>query len=172
MRLLLVLPAAACGGRTAEVSIPIDLLTELPRAERRASGIVDQAVRVDLVGVAGDVEPALVMEAPARVIYSLKMPGAARLRSGVAVTASAATAANGVQIRVGVSDDRFYDELLRMRLASAHPWTPIDVDLSRYSGWKWSLFYQPGRQTWKLILNADVMAGGAAAWARPVIEMR
>ena len=152
--------------------MPIDLLTELPHAERRAAGIVDQAVRVDLVNVGGDVEPALVMDAPARVIYVLTMPGTARLRANVAVTSNAAGAAKGVQIRIGVSDDRFYDELLRRALPPARSWTPIDVDLSRYSGRKWSLFYQPGRQAWKVILNSDVLPAGAAAWARPVVEMR
>jgi hypothetical protein len=161
----------ACGGRRTPV-IPIDLLAELPRAERRAPGKIDQAIRVDLVNVAGDVEPSLVMEAPARLIYLVKMPGTARLRTSVAVTSNAAGIASGVQIRVGVSDDRFYDELIRVRLPGARPWTPLDVDLSRYSGPKWSVFYQPGRQTWKLILNADMMPGGAAAWAQPAIEMR
>jgi hypothetical protein len=169
--LLVLLIGGACSGRKT-ARLPIDLLTELPRAERRAHGVIDQAVRIDLVGVGGDVEPALVMEAPSRVIYSLKMPGTARLRTRVAVMPAASGAAGGVQIRVGVSDDRFYDELLRMPLLPAQPWTPVDVDLSRYSGLKWSVFYQPGRQTWKLILNADTMPGGAAAWAQPAIEMR
>jgi hypothetical protein len=172
MLLLMFAPCAACTRRRTSVNLPIDLMSELPRAERRAHGAIDQLVRIDLVNIGGDVEPALVMDAPARVIYSLKMPGTARLRTRVAVTSNGGGVASGVQIRVGVSDDRFYDELLRLRLLPAQPWTPVDVDLSRYSGPKWSVFYQPGRQTWKLILNADVMPGGAAAWAQPAIEMR
>ena len=126
--LLVVLGDAACKRPTATTRMPIDLLTELPHAERRAAGIVDQAVRVDLVNVGGDVEPALVMDAPARVIYMLKMPGTARLRANVAVTPNAAGAAEGVQIRIGVSDDRFYDELLRRTLPPA---PVVDTDLRR-----------------------------------------
>src|SRR3954465_13289004 len=125
--LLPLLLAAGCGRRAAAGPLPIDLMNELPRAERRAPGVIEQATRTDLVNIGSDVQPALVMEAPARITYLVTMPGAARLRTKVALTANASGAAAGVQIRVGVSDDRFYDELIRLKVP-AGVWTPIDLD--------------------------------------------
>jgi hypothetical protein len=148
------------------------LLRELPHAERRAVGEIDRAVRVDFAAAQGDLQPAMVMEAPARVIYRVTMPRRAMLHARLALTAAGGEDGRGVQVRVGISDGRFYDELARRSLVPQAGWQPIDVDLSRYSGLQWSLFYRPSRVTWQLILNADPAPGGAAAWAAPRIEVQ
>src|SRR5688572_24232003 len=69
----------ACGQPGDSSLPPIDLIRELPRAERRATAPIAEAVRVELVSVAGDIQPALVMVAPARLTYSVRMPARATL---------------------------------------------------------------------------------------------
>jgi hypothetical protein len=166
----------ACGSRKSIA--PIDLLRELPRAERRAARPVDQAIRSDLVDVGGDVRPAIVTDAPARVTWSLRLPSSAWLRTEVALVPDSQQATpRGVTVRVGVSDDRSYDELLRQHLdpsvaGHASSWMPLEVNLEEYAGWKWSLFYHPARTTWRLIINADAAPGGAVAWVRPMIVVK
>src|SRR5687767_13095651 len=86
--LLIVLAAAACGridsaqGTSAPVAF-VDLLDALPTAERRAALPVDNAIRVDIVGPAGDIRPSIVTTAPARVIWSTRLPARAQLETAV-----------------------------------------------------------------------------------------
>ena len=169
--LLLVL---ACGaGRCGSAPASIDLVAALPTAERRALAAPDVAIHATVVSRDGADQPALVTEAPARVIFPVNMPGRARFRTAVALQSPAGT---GVTIRMGIADSRSYDELLRVSVeppqAGADPWRTIDVDLGAYSGWQWSVFYHPSRITWKLVLNADATPGGRVVWLNPLIDMR
>jgi hypothetical protein len=90
--------------------------------------------------------------------------------------ASGASSTAGVTVRLGLSNNRRYEELLRLKLdlpdaGSRSPaWRPVDVGLSPYSSGTWRLFYQPWRITWNLIVNVDATPGGTAAWLRPAIE--
>lgn len=162
--------ASGCGPRPAA----IDLIDVLPSAERRALGPADASIHTVTISHDGVDAPALLTTAPARVLFPVRMPGRAHLRAQVSL---AAPAAGGVTIRVGIADDRSYDELLRLPVMPAPngdsaPWQSIDVDLSGYSGWQWSLFYHPAHKTWKLVFNADPSPGGSIVWLRPTIEMR
>jgi hypothetical protein len=78
------------------------------------------------------------------------------------------------RFRIGVSDDRIYEALVDRTLTSAdaHEWTDIQADLSAYAGWKWSLFYRPERQRWRLVLSTDVVTGppSQAVWGAPGID--
>jgi hypothetical protein len=76
-----------------------------------------------------------------------------------------------VRFRFGVSDDRIY-EALASDVPPAGTWNAIRVDLSRYAGPKFSIFYQPDGIAWRLVLSADYIAGDActALWADPAIE--
>ena len=83
--LLIVLAAAACGpidSAPAPVAF-VDLLDALPAAERRAALPVENAIRVDIVGPAGDIRPSIITTAPARVIWSTRLPSRARLETAV-----------------------------------------------------------------------------------------
>jgi hypothetical protein len=170
-----LLTAVACHSSRSGGLPAIDLLREVSRAERRALKPVDEAVRVDFVGGEDGPRPSLVMEAPARVIYSVQLPERARFLSAVRLL-HPSTATSAVTIRLGLADNRAYHELMRIKIASPpaerDAWTPVDVDLSPYSGWQWSLFYRPARVVWRLILNADATPGGTVAWGRPVITFR
>jgi len=149
--------AAACGvdrDRPAE----IDLLARLTTAERRAGGNIDEAVRLDVVGIRGDARTALVMRAPARVTWPVKLPLHARFLSALALVPAAQGLPRGVTVRVGLSDGRTYREIGKAEATGT--WVPVTLDLREYSEWKFSVFYQPLRKTWQLVLNADATPGG------------
>jgi hypothetical protein len=164
----LVIAASSCS-RTAP---PIDLVAALPSAERRARASVDTAIRATAIVRDGADRPALVTEAPARVLYPVTFPARARFHADVALAPSSGA---GITVRVGISDDRSYDELYRATLdpspAGGDVWHPIDIDLKEYSGWAFSLFYQPWRRHWHLVLNADATPGGRAIWLEPSVTM-
>lgn len=119
----------------------------------------------------------MVTDAPARVIWSVRLPSRARLETAVALLAeSSGNSGAGVSARIGISDDRRYDQLAAITLdgsvAQSRAWRPVSIDLGRYSGWQWSLFYRPWERTWRLVFSADATPGGTIAWARPVITGR
>src|SRR5262245_56110447 len=128
---------AGCRSHVAGIRPPIDLLTELSKAERRAARPVDQAVRTDFVRAGDRIRPALVMDAPARVTYSIRMPERAAFISGVTLLPPISELTS-VTIRLGLSDNRRYKELTRRKLdarsTAAGAWQSVNVDLSDYSG--------------------------------------
>lgn len=167
-----VVLSAGCG--QPSTLPPIDLLNDLSRAERRAPPPSDRSIRADFVHVRSDVAPALLMTAPARVLYPVRMPARARFVADVGLVDPVPETA-GVVVRVGLSDGRRYEEVFRAVLDHAShgrtPWAQVAIDLSAYSGWQFSVFYQPSRRDWQLVLNADSAPGGTVAWVRPTIEM-
>jgi hypothetical protein len=170
---VLVLGSSCCAGNPPPPYI--DLLREMPAAERRAVLPVDEAIRVDVAGAGGDLRPAIVMTAPARLTWSLRFPAGAHLRTAVALVADArGSVGAGATARIGLSDGRSYDPVLTMKLeppaSGASAWHPIDLDLRAYSGWQWSVFYRPSAITWLMNLSVDATPGGSVAWARPTIQ--
>ncbi len=149
---------AGCG-LTSDRPAEVDLLAMLPAADRRAAGDVATAVRADVFSAAGDGRMALVMAAPARVTWSVRLPLHARLRASVA--------GNG-RLRVGASNGRTYQEVGTVNATNG--WVPVDFDLRSLSEVKWSIFYQPLRTNWDLIFNADATASGVVvAIDRPTV---
>ena len=140
-------------------------MSEFPNAQRRAPGNVDDAVRVDVAGIAGDTRVALVLRAPARVTWPVVLPLHARLISTALLLPVPHGAAQGVTVRIGLSDQRKYTELARVEVTGS--WMPLVVDLRHFSKWKFSLFDQPLRRHWHLIVNADATPGGTVALDRP-----
>ena len=164
----LALLASRCAGRSPVAFV--DLIESLPAAERRAALPVDTAIRVDIVGPAGDIRPSIVTQAPARVIWSTRLPSRARLETAVILLADDG---HGATARIGISDDRRYDELASIALDGAalpRTWRTVTIDLGAYSGWQWSLFYRPWERTWRLVFNADGPGGAHVAWARPMVR--
>jgi hypothetical protein len=162
--------ASASCGHAAHPS-QIELLREWPHAERRAAGHIDEAVRIDGATAGGQTRMAIVMRAPARITYPVQLPETAHLDFSLMLLPDAAHPQPGVVVRVGISDNRYYNELLKEKLTSVgETWRPISVDLSPYSGFKWSVFYHPSHIAWKLIINVDAAPGGAVALAEPVIN--
>lgn len=156
-------PMAAC---RAPEPPPIDLIHELPHAERRASGIPGDAIHAEHL-FAPAIRDVLNMRAPARVTWTIRMPRKALFRSDAALSPGSA----GVTVRIGISNGRRYDELSRVAFtaADAARLRPLQVDLSEYSGWAWSLFYRPATIDWKLIINADASPGGTISFVQPQV---
>jgi hypothetical protein len=161
---MLSLLAAACARDRAATTT--DLLPLVGTAERRAGGNVEDAIRI--AAPPGEREPALLLRAPARLTFTLQFPAHARLTTTASLLSSAEALSTGVTLRVGVSDDRRYDGVFDVE--GTHEPQPLTIDLSRYGGWQWSLFYRPWETTWKLIINADAKPGGTVALRRPAIE--
>lgn len=158
-----VMLSTACvepAGRPQEV----DLLAMLPSAEVRAGSDVQTAVRPGVVTMGGDSRTALVLRVPARVTWPTDLPRHAALRTAVAVLPDGP---QDVTIRVGLSDDRVYEDVARF--GAGPDWQSQVVDLREFSEWKFSLFYQPLRKTWRLVINAEGTPGGQVALDRPVL---
>ena len=109
---------------------------------------------------------------PSRVTYRLNFPRQARL-----VTVPVLDAAPGAtaEFRIGISDRRTYETLATriVRAADcAHGSTGMTIDLSRYAGWQWSLFYRPDERRWDLIFGVTGTSGeiDGAMWGMPRIE--
>ena len=149
---------AGCG-LTSDRPVELDLLSLLSVADRRAAGDLSTAVRADVFVAQGDGRMAIVMKAPSRVTWSVRLPLHARLRGAVA--------GNG-RLRVGASNSRAYQELRQVDATGG--WTPIEIDLRELSEVKWSIFPQPLRMTWHLIFNSDVTSDGdVVAVDRPIL---
>ncbi len=151
----------------------IDLMTLVGRAEVRPSR---DAVQATIVTVGGVSRRVLTTTGAARVTWTLRIPARTSLHASVAVVPAPGLDSDSAAVfRVGVADDRIYEELMMRRLAPGETagdrsWIPIEVDLGRYSGFQWSLFYRPGGRTWKLILNTATIGRGTAVWAEPTIQ--
>jgi hypothetical protein len=174
--LVIMLAVASCkpGDRTSIAFV--DLLDTLPSAERRAALPVDSAIRVDLVGPQGDLRPAIVTATPARVIWSTRLPSRARLDTAVLLVDDGQGLVSGsATARIGISDDRRYEQLAIVPLdGAARPrtWQTVSIDLGAYSGWQWSVFYRPWKMTWRVVFSADGERGGYIAWARPMVTSK
>jgi hypothetical protein len=124
-------------------------------------------------GIANDLRPSIVMAVPSRITWrGLRFPRRAVLSTAVAIRGGFGSTA--VLFRIGISDDRSYEELARQVIRADSPhWTTISADLSRYAGWQWSLFYHPDRRCWNLIFNVSAEHGGSPAlvalWAGPAV---
>jgi hypothetical protein len=136
--------------------IAADLISELPRAECRPASACEPAHGAD--------GPAIRVPSPSRMTWILRLPHEGRFQATI-------TAATDVRIgfRVGVADERTYEQLAGMVLARRDGTKSLDIDLSPYAGRKWSIFYHPDRIAWRLILSADAVDGvpGAGFWGAP-----
>jgi hypothetical protein len=115
---------------------------------------------------AGTAHPAIVAAVPSRLTWAMPVP-----RHGVFRALVTSAGAAPVRVRVGVSDARIYEELAAATVTDTSGWSTITADLSAYAGWKFSLFYRPDWQIWRVNLSADAIGGvpGRVAWGVPEI---
>lgn len=147
----------------------VNLLRELDRAEKRPPTGFDITTR----GIDGTAHPSIVVPVPSRLTIPLPLPRHGTLRAFVSLEQSPPGAPVGpIRLRVGVSDDRIYEQLTEIVLSPQdRQWVRVESDLSAYAGWKWSLFYHPDRISWHLVLAADAIGGvpARAVWGSPEI---
>jgi hypothetical protein len=147
----------------------VDLLREMESAEKRPP----HAFALTTSMRDGVARPAIAAEVPSRLTVRLPLPRHGVFQALVTLADPPAGAhPGGARLRVGISDDRTYEQLADRVLApGVRAWTELRVDLSAYAGWKWSLFYRPDDVVWRLVLAADAVDTGSATvlWGEPQI---
>lgn len=169
--LLACLASAACDSGPAPSVETLDLARLLPTAERRGLAPGKEPATIVVDGVGSDLRPAIAVVVPSRITWrGLRFANRTVLRTSV--SARVGDASSQMVFRIGVSDDRTYEELARQVVTAGTPgWTDVHVDLSRYAGWQWSIFYHPDRRCWNLVFNVSGRAAPDAEglWARPAL---
>jgi hypothetical protein len=149
----------------------VNLVGDFRAAEARPS---PAAFEVADVSIAGRSEPAIRTIAPSRLVFVLPVPRRSTFTARVAIDGEInGMSPQPLRFRVGVSDDRIYEQLADVLLTPGVQtgWTDIRTSLSAYAGWQWSLFYRPERQTWRLVLSTDAPTGaGRGVWGAPGID--
>jgi len=172
---VLALGAAGCAPDRVATPMPIDLLRELPRAARAPAADADRLISIAFVDRDGASKPALVMRPTSRVIWQIQMADVAELRTDIGRLPGGDPNAR-LSARIGVSDERLYEDYYREQLelpaAGSPVWQLLVIDLSLYSGRKWSLFYRPARRAWSLVLNVQGGGDAAVALVEPRIVSR
>lgn len=145
----------------------IDLVEEFDRAEVRPAR---DRFQIGDHAIAGTTRLSIAAPVPSRAIWVAPMPRRATLSLFAGLHPSAASCS--ARFRIGISDDRIYETLAAHTATDRNSWTEMRVDLSRYAGWKFSIFYQPDGMTWRLVLSLDQIAEApcTALWGAPAIE--
>ena len=138
-----VLSLPACTSADPSPVRIVDLVRDFRDAEARPSRAAFDVADVD---VAGQSEPAIRTSAPSRLIYVLPVPRRSTFAARVALErGSDGAPPQPLRFRVGVSDDRIYEQLASVVLTPGVQtgWTDLRANLSAYAGWQWSIFYRP-----------------------------
>lgn len=166
---LVMMGTAACDRPRGEQVRVIDLMERLSTAETRP---LDGPFEIREVTCDNTPRPTLAVPPSSRAIWSTFLPSRAILTAGLAVDGPPGSA---VLFRVGISDDRVYEGLASITVRAddcGNGWTPVSADLGDYSGVKFSLFYQPNRRNWRIVLATNIEEGAVvrAYWAQPGIS--
>ena len=150
----------------------VDLVRDFRDAEARPSRAAFDLADVE---AAGQSEPAIRTSAPSRLIYVLPVPRRSAFVARVTLEhGSDGAPPQPLRFRVGVSDDRIYEQLASVVVTPGVQtgWTDLRADLSAYAGWQWSIFYRPERRRWRLVLSIDAVSGvpGRGVWGGARIE--
>jgi hypothetical protein len=168
----------ACDGRKSEVPAT-DLITGFREADRRPPG---STFGVTDISIAGEAHRAISTESISRITWQLSIPDRAVLKTSLALKPEAWTReGNAVLFRVGIAEGRTYEQLMTrlvdpFQSSEDRRWIPVTIDLAAYGGFKWSVFYQPRRLTWRLIFSTNpgtpgtaTPGVGVALWGEPMI---
>ena len=159
--------AAGCGGGVQNETSLVPLLGE---AEKRTNVEDQPQFVVESVTIDGTTRPSILARPHSRLIYKITVPPDAWLETAFAMKPETwDQPGDGAQFRVGVSDGRIYDELLRQYVnpkRGDRRWFSARLDLSAYEG----------RQV-EVIFNTDPGPPGAtssrdndlAVWGEPRI---
>jgi hypothetical protein len=131
---------AVYGERTRAARV--DLIDELYGADLRSGGMTPHAafdVREEAIG--DETMPAIFAHAPSKITWTMTVPERVNLRTALAIDPGAwpVPTGDGVVFRVGVSERDQYTEIFMRHIDPAHVaqdrrWTPVDIDLARFSG--------------------------------------
>jgi hypothetical protein len=160
---------AACDRTPSDRMVVIDLLRQTAAAEKRPLGGTFEVVEHRC---GDESRPSLSVPVASRVTWSTRFPDRAVLLADAALSGPPGASAT---FRVGISDDRIYEQLASHTVvadACGPTWMSLEIDLRRYSGWQFSLFYRPRNRTWRIVfgVNAEQGAPERAFWGRPRVE--
>jgi hypothetical protein len=156
---------------TAEPAIDlVAMFADPSQAERKANH--ENAFATETVTIDGQARASIVARPAARIIYTVRVPADAWLETSFALKPDVwQKPTDGVQFRIGVSEGRTYDELLRQVVVPSRGdtrWFTARLDLSAYAG-----------RTVKVIFNTDPGPPGAtdvdfdeAVWGAPRIYVK
>ncbi|HEX7085071.1 MAG TPA: hypothetical protein VF198_01805 [Vicinamibacterales bacterium] len=151
----------------------IALLDRLDAAQKRTNVESPDQFAVGEVTIGGESRRAILALPHSRLIWQVSVPAGGWMEVAFALTPDAwenAEGADGVQFRIGVSDGRIYDELLRQVVDPARDrrWFTARLDLAAYEG-----------RTVDVIFNTDPGPPGStntrndrAVWGEPRIYTR
>lgn len=158
---------------TAVKDRTVDLIQELPNAEKRSNPEPpDSNFQVADVTIDGVTKKAILSKPFGRITYTMRVPTDAWLDLDFAMRPDSwGLPGDGAQFRVGVSEGRTYDELLRQYVNpkdGGRKWFSAHLDLSAYQG-----------HQVKIILNTDPSPTGGgdsrndfAVWGDPHVYSR
>jgi hypothetical protein len=153
-----------------------DLIALYPQAEARSNIATALAFAIQDVTLSGETKKAIYMAPVSRLTFKrMEIPEGGWLRAWIGIKEEGwTTSADGVLFRLGVSDGRTYDELLKQHVDPLHNtndrrWIPVTIDLSAYAG-----------QQVDLILNTNSSLPGRgndtsydfAVWGQPEIYVQ
>jgi hypothetical protein len=151
----------------------IDLIEAFPGAEKKSNPEpVQSAFQLGSVTIDGVTKKTILAKPSSRLVYSVRVPPDAWLDVDYAMRPESwPLPGDGAQFRIGVSEGRTYDELLRQIVNpkdGGQRWFSAHLDLSAYEG-----------RDVKIILNTDpgVNGGGdsrndLAVWGEPHVYSR
>jgi hypothetical protein len=158
-------------GRSGEVAK--DLIELYPSAEARSNVALALAFAVSDVTLNGETKKSIYMSPTSRLTFKrMEVPEGGWLRAWIGLREEAwTTCTDGVLFRLGVSDGRSYDELLKQHVDPLHNtndrrWIPVTIDLSAYAGQQVDIIFNtnsslPGR--------GDDTRYDFAVWGQPEI---
>jgi hypothetical protein len=163
--------------RGRSVAVAIDLVELYPSAETRSNvSPKEAAFALKDETLAGETKKSIYMVPTSRLIYKrVEIPESAWLRVWLGIREEGWTqSTDGVLFRVGVSDGRTYDELLKQHVDPLHNtndrrWIPVTIDLSAYAGQQVDVIFNtnsslPGR--------GDDSRYDFAVWGQPEIYVQ
>jgi hypothetical protein len=163
------------GGTAAGAAI--SLVDTFATAEKRPDTGAN-AIAVREVAIGGSARRTIVAPPVSRIVWPIAIPRNAELRVGLAVESAASRPSGTVVFRIGVADDRTYEQLFQRRVeaSASTAWIEAVVDLGAYAGFQWSLFYWPDGRNWSVIFNTNrpprAGDGGSlrALWGEPAVR--
>lgn len=151
----------------------VDLLARYDEAVKRPAPDTFQVKDVDLNG---EVKKAIAVApgAGTRLTWKLRVPDDAWVGVSVGLQPEAwKQEGDGVLFRVGVSDGRAYEDLIKQHInpfanQGERKWIPMFVDLSAYAGEEVELIFNTNSS----LPGADDQRGDLAVWGAPSIVIR
>ncbi len=159
--------------RGSETPAVIDLVQQLPVAEKRTTNAGPDVFAVRDERIAGETRRSIYARPPTRITWTVTLPTGGWLRTAVGVDEQAWTReGDGVLFFIGISDGGRYQTLFEQRLdprasRADRRWVPVLLDLSRFGGHHVQLVFNT-----RTSVTGDDGRNDFAYWGAPAICLR